>query len=211
MPPLSRRALLGTLATATAIGVAGCATDKHFPDADAGPKHVELRHCSRDADVLDVSLTVTALPSGTTVHDATYSISDDYCSDMGSAYYVHEVFEERGRYRIEADVADEPASLDRVVRIDPATIDDFAPVKLVSGPDDIELDLRDGARTTQPATTEPPTTRTATTERSTDRPTTTRGEPSPSRSNTTTSTSADGPTTTAPATSNVTDGAEATD
>lgn len=127
-----RRALAAGCATCVAL-LAGCSTtDSTYPDDPSGPVHLELKNCTASEEDVDVDLTVRSLASETVVHEATHTVPDGYCSDMGSSYSVYEVWDGAGQYRVGAEAPATGASIDLPVELTAVGgEDEMAAVRLV--------------------------------------------------------------------------------
>jgi hypothetical protein len=106
-----RQALTAGCATCASL-LAGCSSEAStYPDEPSGPLHLTLKNCTASEEGVDVVLTVRSLASETVVHDATHTVPDGYCSDMGSSYSIYEVWDGAGQYRVHAEAPATGASL----------------------------------------------------------------------------------------------------
>lgn len=111
-----RQALVASCASCASL-LAGCSSDVSYPDDSSGPVHLTLKNCTATEEAVDVVLTVRSVASETVVHQATHTVPDGYCSDLGSSYSIHEVWDGAGRYRVRAKVPTTGASIDLPVTL----------------------------------------------------------------------------------------------
>lgn len=142
-----RRALAVGGAVCTSL-LAGCSsTDDTYPDDPSGQQHIALKNCTASEAGVDVALTVRSLGSDAVVHDATHTVPDGYCSDMGDEYTIYEVWEGPGRYRVQAEAPSTGATID--LRVELTRIggeDAFAPLRLVVSGEEFDVFLNEATR-----------------------------------------------------------------
>jgi hypothetical protein len=145
--PTRRQALLAGGAACASL-LAGCSgADATYPDDPSGPRHLTLKNCTASEAGVDVALTVRPLASDTVVHDATHTVPDGYCSDMGDSYSIYEVWDGAGEYRVRAAAPATGATVDLPVELTDAGGEDTrAPVKLVVSGDEFDVFLNERTR-----------------------------------------------------------------
>lgn len=95
---LTRRSVLGTVATGSVGLTAGCS-------ASVGTTDLTIRNCLTDTRRVEVAITATA--DGSTVYDDTHNVPGETCSDAREApVAVEDIITEAGTYRIRADAAE---------------------------------------------------------------------------------------------------------
>lgn len=129
----SRRSLLRSLAPLSVLTVGGC-VDVGY---ESQTTDLTLQNCTNAA--IDVTVIVTRVESGNTVHDITHAVPEEYCSDIGDEVEVENVFDAAGDYLVRADVA-ERDPVETTVSIAEAEAEDDTDVRRIRvGDDGIEI------------------------------------------------------------------------